>query len=299
MRAWYGLLAGTTLALSLLVAGCSPAVREAGTPPGDQAPLRVGLIPNVAPEDQKAKYEPLRVYLEETLDRPVELFVATNYTGVVQAMVSGQLDLAYFGGVTYAQALEQVALEPIVTEIDAETGTEQYYSLIITGTDSGINSLDELAGRTFAFGDPASTSGSLYPRKMLAGAGYDWQQDFAPIADVVYTGGHDATAKAVENGTVDAGGIEGRILARMVKDGVVDGDRLRVIDKTLAPGYPWCVPSTMDAALKADLTQAFLGIEDPVLLDLLRAKRYVAVTGDDYADLRSDARALGLIEEKK
>lgn len=264
-----------------------------------EAPLRVGLIPNIAPEEQKAKYEPLRVYLEEKLDRPVELFVATNYAGVVQAMVSGKLDLAYFGGLTYAQALRQVDVEPIVTEIDAETGTEQYYSLIIAGADSGIDSLADLKGKSFAFGDPSSTSGSLYPRKMLTEAGYDWQKEFAPIKEVIYSGGHDATAKAVETGKVDAGGIEGRVLARLVKDGKVDESKLKVIDKRLVQGYPWCVAGTVDQGLKEEIRSAFLAIDDPALLDLLRARRYVAVSADDYAEIRSDAEKLGLVNPQQ
>ncbi|MCL4553670.1 MAG: phosphate/phosphite/phosphonate ABC transporter substrate-binding protein, partial [Actinobacteria bacterium] len=143
-----------------VLGGCSPADSGPTEGPGasEASPLRVGLIPNIAPEEQKAKYEPLREYLEDTLGRPVELFVATNYSGVVQAMVSGHLDMAYFGGLTYAQALQQVELEPIVTEIDAETGTQEYYSVIIAGVDSGVETLADLAGKSFAFGDPASTS---------------------------------------------------------------------------------------------------------------------------------------------
>lgn len=266
--------------------------------PGDTStpqPLRVGLIPNIAPEEQKAKYGPLETYLEAEVGVPVELYVATNYSGVVQAMASGNLDLAYFGGLTYAQALEQVELEPIVTEIDAETGTTEYYSLVIAGSQSGVETLTDLAGKSFAFGDPSSTSGSLYPRKMLAEAGYDWRADFAPLGEVIYSGGHDATAKAVETGKVTAGGIEGRILGRLIKDGRVDGSRIKVIDRRLVQGYPWCVAGTVDPALKERIRDAFLGIEDPVLLDLLRARRYVAVNADDYAELRADAQALGLV----
>lgn len=291
-----------TAVLAVGVGGCaakSSSGSSKSTTSAEKTPLRVGLIPNIAPEDQKAKYEPLRIYLEKKLDRPVELFVASNYAGVVQAMVSGKLDLAYFGGLTYAQALKQVEVEPIVTEIDRETGTEKYYSLIIAGVDSGVNSLADLKGKSFAFGDPSSTSGSLYPRKMLLEAGYDWNRDFAPIKQVVYTGGHDATAKAVENGSVAAGGIEGRVLARLEKDGKVDASKIKVIDKRLVQGYPWCVSGKLDPKLKEQVRQAFLDIDDPTLLDLLRASKYVSVSANDYAEIRSDAEKLGLVNPKQ
>lgn len=290
-----GRVVACALLLSVAAAvlgGCTPKARGA-------EPLRVGVIPNIAPEEQRAKYEPFRAYLEKRLGRPVELFVASNYAGVVQAMASGKLDLAYLGGLTYAQALGQMKLDPIVTEVDRETGTERYYSLIIANKDSGIRTLADLKGKTFAFGDPSSTSGSLYPRKMLVDAGYDWRADFAPIKHVVYSGGHDATARAVASGNVDAGGIEGRILARLEKDGSVDASQLVVIDKRLVQGYPWCVPSSMSAADKAKIRDAFLAIDDPKLLDLMRAERYVPVDASKYADIVSLAEQLGLSKPGK
>lgn len=294
-------------ALALLVAiaaGCSQTSKtekkETSAKPEYYTPqkLRVGLIPNIAPDKQKAKYESFGAYLEKELGVPVELYVATNYAGVVQAMVAGKLDLAYFGGLTYAQALEQTELEPIVTEIDKETGTTEYYSLIITKADSGIEKLSDLEGKSFAFGDPSSTSGSLYPRLMLVDAGYDWKNDFKPLKQVIYTGGHDATAQAVATGKVDAGGIEGRILAKLIKEGKVDGSALKTIEKRLVQGYPWCVPSKLDPAFRKKLVSAFEGIEDPVLLDLMRAKRYVEVGPKDYEEIRAQAKEIGLVKEK-
>ncbi|MCL4499607.1 MAG: phosphate/phosphite/phosphonate ABC transporter substrate-binding protein [Chloroflexi bacterium] len=300
------LIIGAMLAiLVLFVVGCRGTSSSSEKAASSQKPkyytpatLRVGLIPNIAPDKQRAKYEPFRAYLQKKLGMPVDLFVATNYTGVVQAMVSGKLDLAYFGGLTYAQALEQTPIEPIVTEVDRETGTTEYWSEIITRKDSGINSLADLKGKTFAFGDPSSTSGSLYPRLMLISAGYDWKNDFKPIRQVIYTGGHDATAGAVVNGRVDAGGLEGRILDQLEKNGKVDGSKLKVLDKRLVQGYPWCVPSNLDPAYRAKLIDAFENISDPSLLDLLRAKRYAPVSAMDYDYVRKEAKQVGLIKAR-
>ncbi|MFZ3063261.1 MAG: phosphate/phosphite/phosphonate ABC transporter substrate-binding protein [Actinomycetota bacterium] len=295
----FGVLTG--LLLAGLLAGCQTKAEPKGVEKKYYRPkvLRIGLIPNIAPEKQKANYEPFGKYMEKKMGMPVELFVATNYAGVVQAMVSGQLDLAYFGGLTYAQALEQVPVEPIVTEIDRETGTREYWSLIITRPDSGINSPKDLKGRTFAFGDPSSTSGSLFPRIMLVEAGYDWRSEFTPIKQVIYTGGHDATAEAVVTGKVDAGGIEGRILNRLIKEGKVDGSKIKIVAKRLVLGYPWCVRKDLDPKLKKKIVDAFKAIDDPALLDLMRAKRYVEVSEKDYTYIRNKAKELGLVKTKK
>lgn len=284
------------LVISAICTGCS------GTEPqrsdGRPEVLRVGIVPNVAPEDQRAKYEPLADYLRETLDLDVELFVATNYAGTVAALESDQLDLAYLGGLTYVQARQRMDVQPIVTEVDQETGTPYYYSQIITRPDSGITSLEDLDGEDFAFGDPSSTSGSLYPRIMLDEAGFECSttsiDSCPPLDDVLFTGGHDATAQAVVNGQVAAGGIEARILHRLQADGTVPDD-LVVLDEREVLGYPWVVPTALDDDLTQQIIDAFLAIDDPELLDLLRAADYQQVAASDYDEVEEAADRLGLL----
>ncbi|MFD0854686.1 phosphate/phosphite/phosphonate ABC transporter substrate-binding protein, partial [Actinomadura adrarensis] len=135
--------------------------------------LRVGLIPNIAPDEQKARYQPFGEHLAKQLGVRVELFVASDYAGVVEALASKHIDIAYLGGLSYVQAERQVKLTPMVTEVDRETGTREYRSAIVVRADSRFRQTRDLidARASFAFGDVSSTSGSLYPRIMLVGAG--------------------------------------------------------------------------------------------------------------------------------
>jgi phosphonate transport system substrate-binding protein len=263
--------------------------------------LRVGLIPNIAPEEQQAKYEPFGEYLEETLDTEVELFVAADYAGVVTALASDRIDMAYLGGLTYVQAAEQTDLTPLVTEIDALTGTQQYDSAIVVADDSRYEATADLLEdqASFAFGDPASTSGSLYPRIMLTDAGVECDTttltDCPPLSEVTFTGGHDATAQAVLSGKVDAGGLELRILRALEKDGAVPEGELRVIETARVQGYPWVARTDLGDEAHEEIVNAFTSIDDAALLELLRAESYVAVTDDDYAEVREQATNLGLL----
>jgi phosphonate transport system substrate-binding protein len=293
---------GASLLLVGLMSGCGASDDEAvESATGIPATLRVGLIPNIAPEEQQAKYESFGDYLAETLDTEVELFVAADYAGVVAALASGRIDMAYLGGLTYAQAEQQVELTPLVTEIDKLTGTPKYESAIVVKKDSALTSTADVvaAGGTFAFGDPASTSGSLYPRSMLTDAGVECSTvelaDCPPLKSVVFTGGHDATAQAVLSGSVDAGGIELRILKRLEGDGVIPEGALKVIDTREVQGYPWVARTALGDEAVAELTQAFLDLADPTLLDLLRATEYVKVTASDYDDVRAKGTELGLL----
>jgi phosphonate transport system substrate-binding protein len=254
--------------------------------------LRVGLVPNQAPDRIRAQYQPFGQYLSQKLQQPVELFVATDYAGVVEALANNRLDLAYFGGVTYVQAERRTNLYPIVTEVDVETQTPLYYSAIIVPADSPVQRTADLAGRRFAFGDIASTSGSLYPRFMLDRAGIT---DFSDPRRFIYTGGHDATVLAVANRTVDGGGVERRIMNRLFDSGQADRSQVRIVEETLVQGYPWCVRASLDPILVERITQAFLEIDDPALLQLMRAARYVPVTAADYDEVRREAVRLGLV----
>lgn len=267
---------------------------EKGTP----ETLRVGLVPNIAPDEQRAKYEPLARYFEDRLGVKVQLFVATNYAGTVRALEAGQLDLAYLGGLTYVQARQRTNVEPLVTEVDRETGQREYLSQIVTRADSGVTKLEDLAGKDFAFGDPSSTSGSLYPRAMLVDAKVNCStttlESCPPIRRVLYTGGHDAAAQAVAKGQVAAAGVEARILHRLQKEGKVPGD-LKVLAERKVMGYPWVAPTALDEGFRRRLVEAFEDIQEPALLDLLRATRYEPVAAGDYKEIDELARELGLL----
>jgi phosphonate transport system substrate-binding protein len=252
----------------------------------------VGLIPNIAPDQQRALYKPFGDYLGDFLNIPVELFVATDYTGVVEALASDRIDLAYFGGVTYVQAEQRAQLYPIVTEIDLETSSTQYYSALITRADSAIQTAADIGGKKFAFGDINSTSGSLYPRVMLDRAGIG---NFTDPNLFIYTGGHDATTLAVANGSVDAGGVEKRILQRLIDGGRVNASDIRIIEQALVQGYPWCVRAALESDLVESITMAFESISNPELLRLMRAESYARVTAADYEEVRSEARRLGIL----
>ncbi len=281
---------------AIVLASCGGGGGGGGSASGDE-PLQVGLIPNENPEEVEAQYQPLEDYLKKELGREVELSVPTTYNGVVEAMVSGELDLAYFGGLTYVQARQRADVHPLFTEVNPSTGTTKYRSVIIVPADSDIEKVEDLEGEDFAFGSVSSTSGSLYPSIMLDQAGLDYRTD---LGEVVYTGGHDTTAQAVANGRVAAGGLEDRILYGLQEEGIIEKSEVRVIGESdPIEGYPWVVRDALSDKDDQDLTDAFLGIEDPELLDLLRAEDYQKVQAGDYDYVETQARKLDLIAEEQ
>ncbi len=289
------------LVLSLLLVAAMALANCGGGGGGDSAsgdePLQVGLIPNENPDEVEAQYQPLEDYLKKELGREVELSVPTTYNAVVEAMVSGELDLAYFGGLTYVQARQRADVHPLFTEVNPRTGTTKYRSVIIVPANSSVQNAEDLEGEDFAFGSVSSTSGSLYPSIMLDQAGIDYRTD---LGEVIYTGGHDTTAQAVANGQVAAGGLEDRILYDLQEEGIIEKNKVRVIEESdPIEGYPWVVRDALSDKDEQALIDAFLDIKDPELLDLLRAEDYQKVQASDYDYVEKQARKLDLIAEEQ
>ena len=164
--------------------------------------LRVSAIPDEAPTELLRKFEPLGAYLEKALGIPVQFTPVADYAASVEALAASKLDMVWYGGFTHVQArlrTNGTAYAIVMRDIDL-----QFQSKFITGTDSGINRLEDLKGKTFAFGSVSSTSGHLMPRYFLQQAKITPEQDFSKMS---FSGAHDATAKWVETGKVDAGAL--------------------------------------------------------------------------------------------
>lgn len=162
--------------------------------------LRVGFVPSEDAQQVIQNAQPIIDVLQKGLGMEVQPFVATDYTGVIEALRVNKLDVAFLTPASYVLAKNEANVR--VALKSERKGSPHYYAAIITRAGSGIEKLEDLRGKTFAFGDPLSTSANVFPRKMLKERGIDPVRDFKQI---LYSGGHDATVLAVLNGKVDAG----------------------------------------------------------------------------------------------
>ncbi|HEX9578655.1 MAG TPA: phosphate/phosphite/phosphonate ABC transporter substrate-binding protein [Myxococcales bacterium] len=252
-------------------------------------PLRVSLIPTTDPGKMLRENQPLVDYLSQRTGAKVQLTIPTNYAAVVEALVNDQLDIAHLGGFTYLQARKRAGVVPLVQR-DRD---QQFHSVFVTQPDSAIKSLDDLSGKSFAFGDVNSTSGHLMPE-------YYMRQRVDPdvISKALYTGGHDATLLAVVNGKVDAGALDEQVLARLIGEGKVDAAKVRVFYIT-PPffDYVWVARKGLDPKIAEAVGQAFLELQgDNPILALFSATKYVRASDGDYDKLREAATVAGLLK---
>ncbi|MES2532776.1 MAG: phosphonate ABC transporter substrate-binding protein [Pseudomonadota bacterium] len=223
-------------------------------------PLTIGLIPA---EDSQAMIESSRQVLDslqQQLGMQVKPFVATDYNGVIEALRSKKLDVAYLGPFSYVLASSVADVEAFAVAVTKKTGQSAYKSVIIARKDSGIAKTPDLKGRTFAFVDPTSASGHLFPKAGLLQAGYDPEAFFGRV---IFSGSHDASILAVANKKVDAAAVADRILASAIAKGQVKQDELEIVwSSNPIPESPMVWRKDLDPALKARIAQALANVKD-------------------------------------
>lgn len=276
-------------ACALAISAVLPASAQEGV-------LRVSAIPDEAPTELQRKFAPLGKYLEAQTGMKVVFVPVSDYAAVVESLATKKIDLAWLGGFTYVQAkirTNGTAIPIVQREEDAK-----FTSKFITA-DPAIKSLNDLKGKTFAFGAPSSTSGSLMPRYFLLQAGINPEKDFKNVA---FSGAHDATVAFVAAGKADAGVLNASVWEKLVEAKKVDTDKVRVF-ATTPPyfDYNWTVRGDLDPALVKKLTDAFLKLdaanpEQKEILQLQRAAKFIPTKKENYDGIEKAAQAAGLLK---
>ena len=258
--------------------------------------LRVSAIPDEAPTELQRKFAPLGKYLEKETGLKVSFVPVTDYAAVVESLATKKLDLAWLGGFTFVQAKIRTGgtAIPIVQREEDARFTSKYVT-----ADPAIKTLADLKGKTFAFGAPSSTSGSLMPRFFLQQAGLNQEKDFKTVA---YSGAHDATVAFVAAGKAEAGVLNASVWDKLVEQKKVDPAKVRVFATTPTYyDYNWTVRGNLDPALVKKLTTAFLKLDpakpaDKQIMDLQRASKFIPTTNANYDSIEKAARTAGLLK---
>ncbi|NWL78857.1 putative selenate ABC transporter substrate-binding protein [Pseudomonas taiwanensis] len=257
--------------------------------------LRVSAIPDEAPTELLRKFKPLGAYLEKQLGMKVEFVPVADYAAVVESLAADRLDMAWLGGFTFVQTrLKTGNAIPLVQREQDEKFTSKFIS-----ADPAVKSLQDLKGKTFAFGSVSSTSGSLMPRYFMQKDGIVPEQYFSRVA---YSGAHDATVAWVQAGKVDGGVLNASVWQKLVDAGKVDTNKVKVFATTPTYyDYNWTVRGTLDPALAEKIKQAFLALdpanpEHKAILDLQAASRFIPTKPENYAGIEEAARSAGLLK---
>ena len=241
--------------------------------------FRIGILGGENAQDRLTSNECLRAYAEEALGVPVKLFTPADYDGVIQGMVGGSLDMAWFGASSYAKAYltDPESVEPVLVKTNLD-GSFSYHSIGFARKDKNIKSLADMKGKVFAFGDPNSTSGYLIPSIEIPQETGASMENGAYFGEVKFTGGHEQTIVAVANGEVDAGvtwadglgnwedGYNSGALRKAVDSGIVDmNDIVEIWKSKPIPEGPVTLRKSLPQDVKDKMTALVGGMieKDP------------------------------------
>lgn len=252
-------LGGTAATLAILLASVAPAAADWRA---DFGTYNIGLLGGENEADRLRRYDCFAGRMSEALGVPVELFPASDYAGVMQGLLAGQLHQAGLGASVYAGIFldDPDAVSPVLTSSNVDD-TLGYYAVIYVRSDSEFQSLEDLQGASIAYADPNSASGYLVPRGELAAQGINDAEYFSRTG---FGGGHEQAVVAVLNGQYDSGvtwtslqgdastGYTRGNLRRMVDNGLLNMDDIRIVwESNIIPNGPTVMRNDLPEEAKA------------------------------------------------
>lgn len=295
--------------------------------------FRVGFFAGDDAEKTLKDNEPFRLYMEEKLGIPVELFTGTSYSAVIEAMRAERVEAMLVGPFAYVLAVQEAQAEALAINVGLEADATSYnpdapthyYSTIFTKKGSGIATLADLKGKDFAFVDPASTSGHLAPKTLLI------KNDINPDTEMktVFAGSHPSAVLAVWNDQAPAGATFENNLYTLAKEGQIefcgfadgktavkrapeaikavydacpDGKLVIIAYSEEIPSTPFAIRSGLPDSFKTAVKDALLAIKDSDELVTAMQSWYVDPSADlglerldqYYNSLRDIAQLLNL-----
>lgn len=270
---------------ALVLAFALPGLANAAGPEAWPDTVKLGFIPTEGAADSAKRARPIAKKMEDILGVKVEIFTASDYNGIITAMANKHIDFAYFGPKSYTEASEKANAEALLLELNKK-GQPGYTGIIITRKDSGIKSMADAKGKTFAFTDPNSTSGFLVPNVIFA---RDMKIDPKTyFKEVRFSGSHGASILAVKNGSIQVAATNNIDLDRMIEKGSVSMDDFLILKKSdLIPGAPMAARKDLPESLKAAFAGALLKInDDPEALKVLQNGGYAHTSDTNYDIIR-------------
>jgi phosphonate transport system substrate-binding protein len=258
------------------------------TPEGYEAvPLRVAVAAVISPKGTVESYSPFLSYLEEKLNRPIELVQRRTYLEVNDLIEHGEVDLAFVCTSAYVQGHDTFGMELLAAP--QVGGKTTYNSLLIVPVNSKAQSMDDLRGKVFAFTDPISLSGRIYPTYLVHQLGFS-PEDF--FARTFFTYSHDEAIRAVASGVADGAAVDSLVYDFAIARDPSLAEKVRVIHRSLDFGIPPVVVSPFTRPqVKEELQTLLLEMaNDPTASDALASigmEGFVVIDDSAYDGVRT------------
>jgi phosphonate transport system substrate-binding protein len=289
------------IALVFCLAGCpkpvqKPVADENGTTATQeyQGPIRIAFVPSVEAGAIESQLQEFDSKMTELVGREVRSSIVISYPACIEQMAAGHFEAAMLPSLAYVLANDRYGVRVALKAV--RKGSPTYRGEIITRIDSGINTLEDLRGRTFGFTDAASTSGHLYPKTLLISQGINPDTD---LAEVTFVGDHTAVVQAVLQGRIDAGACFDDARLRLQETYPEVMSQLKVVAYTPdIPSDTFSLREDCTGPLYDRLVDAIMQLskegQEGVLYRIYEIEEFVPALDSDYDPIRQMASTLDL-----
>ena len=287
------------IAGAVAISSCGEKKEEAQTP-GNNADkvLRISAIPDQDTTAQAERYAPAAKWLSKKLGVNVEFVPSSDYAASVDKFATGDIQLAWFGGVSGVQARNEV---PGSRALVSGTKDLKFKSYFIANESTGLTKADSFPagtkGLTFTFGSSGSTSGCIMPAHFIVKNTTQGPLDY--YSKVGFSGSHDKTAFQVQDGTYQVGAMNYSTYDRLVKEGKVDPNKCRVIWETPTyADYNFTARADLDTLFGEGFTdklqKALIECTDPGVLKAFDRNKFVKVDNTTFQGIADVMKSVKL-----
>lgn len=258
-------------------------------------PLRAAVSAMISPEENFYYYTKIFEYISQHMDREIIFKQRKTYSEVNTLLGSRELDFAFICSGAYVEAQEDFGAEILV--IPQIHGKTSYQAYIIVRSDSDYEKFADLKGFSFAFTDPLSNTGCIYPRFLVKQMNYVEDNFFS---QVMFTYAHDFSIQAVDSQLTDAASVDSIIYDYFQTNKPHKVDKLKIVNKSEPFGMPPVVIHPgIEPSLRKNLETIFLEMSDDPLgkeiLDHLNIDRFVLGMDKNYESIR---KMKAILDEK-
>jgi len=269
-------------------------------------PIKIGVASMITPVDTVKYYQEIIDYIGEQINQPVQMVHRRTYEEMDSLLEKGEVKVAFLCSASYVMDKRNFGAELLVAP--SVNGSPQYHSYIIVHKDSTIKSFSELKGKVFAFTDPRSNTGKLYPEYLLKTMAYTPENFFKRF---IYSYSHNKSVELVAKKVVDGAAVESLVYEYMLKTDSPYAKQTKVIKRSPPFGSPPVV-ITKDLApsLRKKIGDAFVGMDKTAkgkeILGAMMIDGFVKISDGAYDSIRkmertvnTDAAALKKIKGRR
>jgi phosphonate transport system substrate-binding protein len=245
--------------------------------------LTFGTYAADKPTDTVRKYRPFLTFLAEQMSVDlgetvtIKMKIAKEYDVGIDQLASGEVDFARFGPASYVHVVERNSGVQLVT-MESKNGGKRFKGVIVVHADSDLQSLDQLSGLSFAFGDELSTIGRYLAQSHLLEAGIS----SAELQSFEYLGRHDLVGEAVGAGRFAAGALKESTYKKLVAKGVP----IRVLLSFDNVTKPWLASADVSPRVVTAMRRVMLASENEEIVRQISKNGFLEGTDADYDFVR-------------